>query len=87
MVRAKTRRLGGKFVDRVEQGIEKIERNPLGFEKLAGENRRCVLQKFPYCLWFKARDEVVIVACLHAKRSPVFAKERAAGVREMPKPK
>ena len=60
--------------------------NPLGYTKLRGENRRCNLGQFPYALWFKIVDEIVVVGCLHGRRQPVLAKERGAGVIEIPKP-
>jgi hypothetical protein len=42
--------LGEKFLDRVDQALTKIARNPHGYQKVIGENRRCNLEKFPYAL-------------------------------------
>lgn len=44
-----------KFVDRVEQAMEKIALNPRGYAKIMGENRRCNLEKFPYALFLQGR--------------------------------
>jgi toxin ParE1/3/4 len=78
--------LGEEFLDRVQASPDRIGINPFGYAKLHGENRRCCLDQFPYVLWFKIVDEVVVVACLHGRRHPNLAKERGAGVIEMKKP-
>ena len=56
--------LGHRFLDRVEQALEKIGKHPQSYQKLIGENRRCNLEKFPFALWFKVLDDVVVVGCL-----------------------
>lgn len=78
--------LGEEFLDRVQESLDRIGLNPFGYAKLYGENRRCNLDQFPYALWFKIVDEVVVVACLHGRRHPILARERGAGVIEMKKP-
>ena len=72
--------LGHKFLDRVDQALAKIARSPHGYQEIIGENRRCNLEKFPYALWFKIREEAVVVGCLDSRLDPVLAKERAQGV-------
>ncbi|MBV8810958.1 MAG: hypothetical protein JO033_19995 [Acidobacteriaceae bacterium] len=43
--------LGGKFLDRIEEALERICRNPGGrYQKVLGENRRCNVERFPYAL-------------------------------------
>jgi hypothetical protein len=86
LVQRKTDGLGQHFLDRVDQALDRIALNPAGYPKIAGENRRCNLERFPYALWFKIENDAVVVACLHAKRSPAIAKERGENVIEMPKP-
>jgi toxin ParE1/3/4 len=78
--------LGEEFLDRVQAGVDQIALNPLGYAKLYGENRRCNLEQFPYALWFKIVNEVIVVGCLHGRRHPIVARERGAGVIEFPKP-
>lgn len=77
--------LGDKFLNRVEQALEKIGRNPAGYQKLWGENRRCNVERFPYALWFKIAGDAVVVACLDSRRDPRLARERASGVIPLPK--
>ena len=79
--------LGLRFIDRFEQGLDKIERNPTGFQKATGENRKCVLEKFPYAIWFQVlAEEIVVLGCLHGKRAPRIARERGLGIIEMRNP-
>jgi hypothetical protein len=75
-----------EFFARVEEAIQKISINPLGYRKLFGEARRINLRQFPFGLWYKIEQDAIVIACLHAKRSIDLAKERASGVIEMPKP-
>ena len=78
--------LGFTFLDRIDQGLDKIALNPTGYRKVFGENRRCTLEQFPYALWFKVENDVIVVGCLHAKRDPKLAKERRSGVIPLPEP-
>jgi plasmid stabilization system protein ParE len=46
-------------------------RNPFQYSVVHGEKRRALLRRFPYALTYRAsEDEVVILACLHARRDP-----------------
>jgi hypothetical protein len=77
--------LGLEFTDRVLEAIEAIERNPFGHAKVIGDARRALLKQFPYALWFKIENDAIVIACLHHKRDIRLARERAAGVIEIPK--
>lgn len=79
--------LGAEFIDSVDEGIKRIGDNPLAYRVVAGDNRRANLERFPYALFYKVHDDVVVVACLHAARNPRLAIERGAGVTEIRKPK
>lgn len=79
--------LGNEFVESVDQTIEKIGRNPLVYRKIMGENRRCNIERFPYALFFRVKDDVIVVACLHANRGPKLVKERGTGVIPIRPPK
>jgi toxin ParE1/3/4 len=77
--------LGLEFTDRVPEAIEAIERNPFGHAKVIGEARRALLKQFPYGLWFTIENDAIVIASLHHKRDFRLARERAAGVKEIPK--
>jgi hypothetical protein len=67
--------------------IDKIELNPLGYEKIIGDARKAELVQFPYSLWFKIQDDAIIIGCLHGRRNRALVKERAFAVIEFTKPK
>lgn len=78
--------LGGKFLDRVEQASDRIEGNPQGYAVVFEGLRRCTIPRFPYAMFFQIRsDSSLVIACLHCKRSPALAKERARGFTKTPK--
>ena len=78
---AKEPGLGLKFMEHVDEMIEKIADNPFGHPKVIEDVRRANLQHFPYALWYRvARDGSIVMACLHGKRSPRLAEKRALRV-------
>jgi plasmid stabilization system protein ParE len=78
--------LGNEFVENVDQAVEKIGRNPLAYRKVFGENRRLNLERFPYALYFRVKNDAIVVACIHQRRDPKFTKERGSGVIPFPDP-
>jgi plasmid stabilization system protein ParE len=51
--------LGAEFLDRVEDGIDKIAANPLAYRRVFGEIRRCNLEQFPFALWYRLSGKAV----------------------------
>ncbi len=82
---AKGEGLGDKFLDRVGDALDRIALNPHGYAAVFRDLRRCVVPRFPYALWFRIQGGTLIVACLHSKRNPSLATERAMGIAELPK--
>ena len=78
--------LGGRFLTAVLDTIDRIALNPEGYAKVIMDARRAELRKFPYSLFFTVKNDVLVIACLHGKRSPVLAVERSSGVLPMPDP-
>jgi hypothetical protein len=78
--------LGSEFLDRVGETLAKIEMNPDGYAVGYRGLRRANLDQFPYGLWFFVKpDNSLVVACLHGRRHPVLAHERASGIIPMPR--
>lgn len=64
-------RLGSEFRRVVEACLASIERNPLQHPRLRGIYRRAALRRFPYgIIYTVSDDEIVVVACFHARRDP-----------------
>jgi plasmid stabilization system protein ParE len=79
--------LGIEFIERVDQAVEQIGAHPESYPKIFNEVRRAPLHQFPYNLWYRfLPDDSVVIGCLHGKRDTILARERAAGVLEMPDP-
>jgi plasmid stabilization system protein ParE len=63
--------LGDAFLVAVDATFEKIRANPALHPVIRRETRRVLLRRFPYCVFFRAYpDVIVIVACMHARRDP-----------------
>jgi plasmid stabilization system protein ParE len=77
---------GAEFLESVDEGVSRIGANPLAYRAVSGNNRRCNLERFPYSLFYKVVDEVVVLACLHGHRAPHLSKERGLGVIEFRNP-
>jgi plasmid stabilization system protein ParE len=64
--------LGDEFFSAVSASIELIKSNPFQYQRIFKNRRRTVVSRFHFNLiYFVAGDDVVIVACLHGRRSPV----------------
>jgi hypothetical protein len=72
----------GSFYERVDEAVEKIERNPEGFQKLYKDMRHVNLEQFKeWGLFFRIRDDgSIVIACISGKRRPSLKQERASGV-------
>jgi plasmid stabilization system protein ParE len=63
--------LGEEFFAAVSTSVNLIESNPFHYQRILKNRRRAVVARFPFNLiYFVNEDEVVIVACLHGRRSP-----------------
>lgn len=76
--REKSPRLGVRFRDALDVTVERIRQNPLGYQVLFRDLRRALLRRFPYAVFFRHQDEViVVVAVLHTRRDPAAWQSRA----------
>jgi toxin ParE1/3/4 len=51
--------------------------NPLAYPERYRENRRAILRRFPYVVWYRMHgDAAVVLACVHGKRDPRLARSR-----------
>ena len=61
--------LGLRFLDVVDQVMERIRSAPMQFPSIAAEVRRALLHTFPYAVYFRVTPEAIIVlAVLHLRR-------------------
>jgi len=63
--------LGRQFLDAVGAMVERIADNPQQFPLVHREQRRALLKRFPYALYFRVETRsVVVVGCFHGHRNP-----------------
>lgn len=76
----RVRGLGVRFRAEVDDAIAKISDNPLLYPDLFHGNRRYVMKRFPYNIWFRVMgSDVLIMAIIHGKRGPRRVRGRLAG--------
>jgi len=78
--------LGDMFLTAILDTIDRIALNPEGYAKAIKEARKAEVESFPYSVWFRVKDDVLVIACLHGKRDRRLAVERASGVIPFPEP-
>ena len=72
--------LAAEFRGAVDDAIARIADNPLMYPERYRGNRRAVLRRFPYVLWYRLHANFVIVlACVHGKRDPRSIRARLRG--------
>ena len=63
--------LGFRFLDATDQLLARLRVSPLQFPLVSTDVRRALLHTFPYAVYFRAIDDVVVVlAVLHLRRDP-----------------
>ncbi|HUE16804.1 MAG TPA: type II toxin-antitoxin system RelE/ParE family toxin [Planctomycetaceae bacterium] len=63
--------MGDVFLERVEECLASIRRNPKAFQLVAKDARRAVVKQFPYVVFFKTEDKVIYVyAVFHTSQDP-----------------
>jgi plasmid stabilization system protein ParE len=68
--------LGYRFMARVDETLERIAENPALFAPKIKDVRRALVDQFPYAIWYRLVDDVVVIACIHTHRSPRVATAR-----------
>jgi len=72
------RGLGDNFLGAAQASIECIAEHPLRYPVVGRDTRRVFLQRFPYAIYYRVYgDIVVVVACMHGRRSPSRWRSRA----------
>jgi len=70
--------LAARFLSDVDRTFARIRERSFQFPTVAGEVRRALLHTFPYAVYFRVLDEIVVVlAVLHLRRNPKVWRGRA----------
>ena len=63
--------LGHEFLAAADALIAAIAERPLRYPVIRRNTRRALMRRFPYAMYFRVYDEVVVVvACMHGRRNP-----------------
>ena len=63
--------LGHEFLGAAQALMDTVAQYPLRYPVVRRNTRRALLRRFPYAIYFRIYDEVVVVvACMHGRRNP-----------------
>ena len=63
--------LGLKFLDEIDDTVDRILRFPRAWHPLSARTRRCRTHRFPFGLLYQVRsDEILITAVMDLRRDP-----------------
>lgn len=63
--------LGFRFLDVLDQVMERIRTAPLQFPSISANVRRALLHTFPYAVYFRVTEEATtVLGVLHLRRDP-----------------
>ena len=71
--------LGDRFFDSVNKSLLAISKSPMTYQEIYKGIRRCVIQKFPYGVYYKVLPDVAeiqVLGIVHFKRNPKVVKKR-----------
>lgn len=70
--------LGVDFAECLESAIERVARDPLQFELVRQDLRRCPVERFPYSVYFRVLDaeSIQVVVVKHHSRRPGLGMRR-----------
>lgn len=71
-------RLGQDFLNEISAGLSIISERPFIYPEILRDTRRALIRRFPFGIYYRIEnDEIVVIAVLHASRSPRRWKERS----------
>lgn len=63
--------LGDAFLAEIEAAPERLANNPQQYPVVHRQTRRALIHRFPFGIFFRTLEgEVVVIAVMHARRSP-----------------
>ena len=69
--------LGSAFRASVDEAVARIAENPFLYADMYRGNRRVLLRRFKYALWYRVQGELVVVlCCVHGRRGDRYIRRR-----------
>ena len=70
--------LGMELLSEIQSLIQRITSTPEQFPMLYRDVRKTVARLFPYCIYFREREQrIVVLAVFHSARNPAVWQQRA----------
>lgn len=70
--------LGSEFLAEIERLLQRVASNSEQFPVLYRDVRKAVARRFPYCVYFRERNQhIVVLAVFHSARNPAVWRQRA----------
>jgi len=71
--------LGEEFLRMFYAIANDIARNPLLYQKVHGDFRRCLIRRFPYAVYFRVEEnDIMVFGLFHCARDPRTIKRNLA---------
>ncbi len=75
--------LGDEFLRMFYACAGDIPRNPLLYQKVHKEFRRCLIRRFPYAIYFTIKnDQIIVTGLFHCARDPRTVESMLQGRKE-----
>ena len=69
--------LGAEFAYEVQKTMQRVLKFPTAWQKLDGNIRRCLTNRFPFgIIYYQRNKEIIILAIMQLQRKPNYWKER-----------
>lgn len=69
--------LGSEFLAEIERLLQRVASSPEQFPILYRDVRKDVARRFPYCVYFRERNQhIVVLAVFHSARNPAVWRQR-----------
>ena len=66
-------RLGVRFLDMIDEALERIARDPIAWSPADEDVRRCLTRVFPFALYYTIEPELILImAVAHLAREPGY---------------
>lgn len=66
-----------RFIEALEDAVNRACRNPLLYRKIDYDSRKCRLLHFPYAIVFRAKSaQLEIIAIMHLRKQPNYWQSR-----------
>lgn len=69
--------LGDRFLDRVDECVDRIRKNPELYERMYEDYRRAIVHRFPYVVFYELSvGKITVYSVFHSAQDPQKWRER-----------